>query len=554
MKAAVRGAPEDGAARLMLGQLHREAGDLLSAEKELLRARELGVSTPELTQALASTWFERGRYATLLEDLQIQPDWPQNARLALLGYEAEAAAAQDDPDRARRAYQQILAEDPEHVGALVGLVLLGSEHAPPAALERALAAAPDHPILLAIAGDRKFSAGDYAAAADLYRRGLAGAPQRDSLRLSLAQALLADDRRAEADRLLDEVLARTPGHGLANYLRAASALQAGDAEAAHLYGQRAVGAVPDHVPSRFVLASSAARLGVWDEAIRQLQDVLLREPAYPSAQALLDETRARAAGEPLGAALALAELADLETRFAVVLCKDEPVAPAGEAGCGQDLDAEERLATEALLDNRPRAAAQGFSEAMEAEPVARVARKRALALWLAGALDEAQHGLEAWLAVHPDDSETRRTLASLYREAGRAGAARRHLTSLIAADPEDARALAQFAQLLVDADRPRAAVSLAERAVRLAPDDPGVLATLGRVRLALGDEAAALALFQRAADTDDGPAASRVELARLLARSGASEQARAVLRGLIDDPGAVAVRERAEAMLRQIEG
>src|SRR3546814_20865342 len=48
LKNALQRDPNDAEARFLLGRIHLKLGDARSAEKELLRARALGLSDPEL--------------------------------------------------------------------------------------------------------------------------------------------------------------------------------------------------------------------------------------------------------------------------------------------------------------------------------------------------------------------------------------------------------------------------------------------------------------------------------------------------------------------------
>ncbi len=62
LKFALQKDPRSTAARLLLGRTYIELMDLASAEKELLRARELGMDPAELMRPLAQVWLTQRRW------------------------------------------------------------------------------------------------------------------------------------------------------------------------------------------------------------------------------------------------------------------------------------------------------------------------------------------------------------------------------------------------------------------------------------------------------------------------------------------------------------
>jgi Tfp pilus assembly protein PilF len=66
LKNAVANSPEDGAARLALGTLQMSSGDNVSAEKELGRARSLGVPAEQVLPVLGKTLAQQGKFKEVL--------------------------------------------------------------------------------------------------------------------------------------------------------------------------------------------------------------------------------------------------------------------------------------------------------------------------------------------------------------------------------------------------------------------------------------------------------------------------------------------------------
>ena len=579
LKRVLQEQPENADVRVMLGKIYLTGGDLPYAEKELERAKALGLDSAELMLTLGELWLKQGRREYLLRELNARDDWPQDARTAVHELRARAFLGLHDLAGARSAYDAILRIDPHNVDARIDLVRLALRADDPSAGERvltdALHIAPDHPILLGLSGDLAFREGAYADAIRRYRRQLETTPDSLATRLALAQALIAAGDYPEADALLDGLLAERPDNGLANYLRAASALHTGQADAVQEHAERAVAALPDHVPSLFLVAASAYALSRFEHAQACLEKVLAHEPDHVPAKRLLAATQGQLAlsrSDDVNAApeaeqrfrvdLAVVQSVDTEHLAAV---DRAALAEAGRLARGGDhRAAEETLARLesaapdsvallelrgglALLAGRARMAARAFEAAHQKAPAAALARKLALAKWQAGERAGSQETLEAWLADNPDDLETPLTLADLHLAAGRPEAARQHLTRVVTARPDAVVALNNLAWVLLQEGRAAAARPFAERALRLAPDQPQVMDTLALVLNELNELDRAVALLQRATRAESAEPALEVHLAQALARRGDAEEARAILHRLLADPQALSAQDQVEA-------
>ena len=211
LKQVLQEQPDDASVRLMLGQVYLVSGNLPSAEKELGRARTLGLDSAELAVALGELWLKQGGREQLLRELHPQDRWPQDAKIAVYRLRARASVGLHDFDGARRAYVAILQIAPDNVDARIGLVRVAIRTEGAGAgelmLSDALHIAPDHPTLLGLRGDLAFQRGAYADAVTDYRRQFETAPDNVAARLALAEALIAAGDHAQANALLDAFLA-----------------------------------------------------------------------------------------------------------------------------------------------------------------------------------------------------------------------------------------------------------------------------------------------------------------------------------------------------------
>ena len=69
LKNAVEKSPEDGEARAQLGTLEWQMGDAASAEKELRKARSLGIANDRVLPLLGQAMLQQGHAKEMLEDV-----------------------------------------------------------------------------------------------------------------------------------------------------------------------------------------------------------------------------------------------------------------------------------------------------------------------------------------------------------------------------------------------------------------------------------------------------------------------------------------------------
>src|SRR5690349_11958422 len=109
LKNAVAKSPEDGEARMQLGMLHLEVGDAISADKELRKARSLGIDAGRVLPLLGKANMQRGQAKAVLEDISAEQAKGSALLLTLRG---DALLVSGNPDEAKTAFQEALIVDP----------------------------------------------------------------------------------------------------------------------------------------------------------------------------------------------------------------------------------------------------------------------------------------------------------------------------------------------------------------------------------------------------------------------------------------------------------
>jgi tetratricopeptide (TPR) repeat protein len=289
------------------------------------------------------------------------------------------------------------------------------------------------------------------------------------------------DRALQAARLWQELAPDTPS---AAQTLESLLLGAGRLDEARPLAQR-----------RLAAARSA---GTLDEAYALLQRALARSPDKSAAFALLDE-------------LAAADTGSLAARLALA-------AQAQAAG---------------LTDRAALEAGRALALKPDDERIALLAAQfvQATAAGTAGAL----RVLEAFLGAHPRAIEARFQYARLLASAGRADDARRTLEAALAEQPDNPSVLFTLAQLAWQNRQPEAATAYLTRILALpaavAGDHAATYLLLAQIAEERRDLPQAIAWLERIVEGEQARQAL-LRRAVLIARNGAPDAARALLRGV----------------------
>ncbi|HET7202976.1 MAG TPA: tetratricopeptide repeat protein, partial [Steroidobacteraceae bacterium] len=297
--------PDNAKGRLLLARAAVQIGDLLTADKEIARAIELGAEADEATPLAAEIKLGLGQFDQLEKLVQPPATGLSEAeRLIYLGY---AQLRTDRVGQALGTFQAAAAADPKGDVALRAQTGLAEAHARSGDIDAALR---ELDAVLAV-NPRFFDArlakgmllvqrGDVQAAeavlADMALTDAGSAVpklKRISALTTLVEAQLAqgnDDAAAKSLGQLKELAPKTP---LVSYLSARIALARGDAPAAVIEMQRVVQASPNFIPARFLLGQALAATNNLGQAEKELQAVVQAEPENVEARKMLADIQIR---------------------------------------------------------------------------------------------------------------------------------------------------------------------------------------------------------------------------------------------------------------------
>jgi putative PEP-CTERM system TPR-repeat lipoprotein len=306
LKNAVAQSPSDGEARMRLGTLAFEMGDLASADKELRKAASLGIPAQRTQPLLARAMLEQGQFKDLLE--QITPD-AAKASAPLLARRGDAYLALGDAAHAKEAYQQALAVDAHSGDALVGLAkhALSQRDLEAAQLFAAEAVAkdPSNADAWLFQGSILRAANKPDEALAAFDKVLALKPTHRTAHIEKATLDIARGKYEAAQAELDLATKSTPGNLQVAYTQGLLDFSQGKFKAAQESVQKVLKTAPNHVPTMLLAGAVELNLGANQQAEQHLRKVLEVAPDNIHARKLLAQVLLKSA-QPANAAEALA--------------------------------------------------------------------------------------------------------------------------------------------------------------------------------------------------------------------------------------------------------
>lgn len=296
LKNAIQKNGGDREARLLLGEVYLEQGDAPSAEKELRRARQLGVAAPALPLLLGKAMLMQGQHERVLAE--IGPTAPAAELPAILALRANALLGSGDSVQASALFAQALSLQPDLPDALLGMARMamsGKRNAEADKLiKRALAAHPDHVECLRFHADLQRAAGKPAQALAAHERILALQPYNVQARLDMASLHSDAGRFPEARKALAAARKLAGASLQVVYAEAMVDFREKKLTSSLASLQQVLRVAPDYYPAILLSGAVQLGLGATGQAEQHLQKFLAAYPGDPYATKLMSSLHIRA--------------------------------------------------------------------------------------------------------------------------------------------------------------------------------------------------------------------------------------------------------------------
>lgn len=301
LKNALQQAPDNGVARLRLGETLLQTRDFISAEKELRRALDLKQPEAKVLPSLVAALSEMAKYDTIVQefgDRQLDDKAAQARFRTLVG---DAALQTGERAFAQKAYDQALAADANYGGALLGKAMLAAFSGELGEAERQVdAVLANHPNLArahVFKGDLRLATGDMTGA----RSALEKATKADTTFLpgqfALVALLINEKAMDEAKAQLAAIRKVEPRDLRISYFEALLAYRQGDVTKARENVQQVLKVLPAHTASLVLAGAIDLQTGSLAGAEANLSKVVRQVPAHSAARGLLVQTLLRM-GQP----------------------------------------------------------------------------------------------------------------------------------------------------------------------------------------------------------------------------------------------------------------
>lgn len=214
IKSALQQAPDNREARWMLGNIYLDLGRGQDAEKELTRARELGVNAKAMNVLLARAWLLQGEFDKVLEIQTASAAAEEQA--GLLTARGEALLSLRRTPEGCDALRQAQQADSKYLLVYHGLARCAlaqqDKKATREYITQAIALNNNYPDNFVLLGDFERLEKNLPAAEEAYNRAVTLRPQHVPALLGRAAARLEADRPAAAEPDIAKILSLVPNY------------------------------------------------------------------------------------------------------------------------------------------------------------------------------------------------------------------------------------------------------------------------------------------------------------------------------------------------------
>ncbi len=596
LRGMLRDRPQSMEAHFRLGAVQLQLGDPVAAEKELQLAQAGGWNSRVVVPLLARTYLGQNRFKDVLKEFSTAGLPPEEAAplvvaqaLAYLGLKQL-----DDAWRAATEAERLAPQIAEAPLAAARVALARNDSATAGQkIERALAINPRSIDALTLKGELLHSRGDNEAAVAAFTAALEIVPDAINIHLERANLLIVLNHLPKAREDIDAVLKADARNPLGNYFLAVLRLRAGDWAGADAALQKISPVIARFPRGEYFQALVKLNINEIEQAAEAASNYVARAPQDIAGHKLLARVLGRA-GRPqqmievLNQAAA-ADLVDVE----LLELLGTAYIRTGETGlalqaldraaslASDDADTLSRIATIRLGVGDASGAERNLSRSLELTPdKTGVGERLVMAALSAGDVeradaelaklrqdsgadltkisnltglvrmgqlnfDAARIAFEAALAADGNSTAARLNLAKVLALQGNVPDAEKLLRTLLDKEPANIPALSAISGILLAQSRPDQVVTLVEAARKAAPGNVSLTLALVDLLANTGETRKAYAVLD-ALPADQAKAAGVLAVrARLQEAMGLEQEAQNTYRQLLEaNPSDVTARRR----------
>lgn len=291
LKAALQQKPEMAEARFLLGQAYLKTDDVLAAEKELVKALELGYNRGEINPSLARVGVAKGEFKEVLRDYANAETASPRGAAELHTALGEAHFALGELDAASEEYSKAETADPKYSWSYLSAARLAVRRGDMARAmnkaEKGIEVAPNEPDGWLVKGSVLEADRRREDAIQAYRKAIANKPDFAPAHAALTSSLIASSKLDEAAAEMVQLKSLAPRSPQTLYLDAVLNLHQKNLDAARDAIQEYQKFVPDDVSAAMLAAQIHFQMRSYIQAEANLLTVLRQAPDNETARRML---------------------------------------------------------------------------------------------------------------------------------------------------------------------------------------------------------------------------------------------------------------------------
>ena len=263
--------------RFMLGTLYANRGSAAAAEKELIRALDLGYEPNEVLPVLANAYSLQFKHAEIIKLVEESRNLSPEVSTSLLLYKALAHFQLDETYKAKKAVADANEISADSLYSKLGNAYVDfSNKQIDTSLEKIneiLKEQPDFADAHLLKGQLTSVSDDKEGSVKSFEKYKKLLPNTYQSRVLLANAYIKNKQFEEAETEVDLLLKVYPEQPFVNQLKGTVRFQAQDFINAKLYTEKAIQNGLSNVPNKIIAGISAFRLGSYEQAYEYLNSI-----------------------------------------------------------------------------------------------------------------------------------------------------------------------------------------------------------------------------------------------------------------------------------------
>ena len=274
LKNAISVNAQDPKSRFMLGNLYAQRGSSAAAEKELLRASELGYEPNEVLPILANVYSLQFKHAEIIKLVEESRNLAPEVTTSLLLYKALAHFQLGEPFKAKKAVADANEISSDSLYSKLGNAYVDFSNKQIDTsldkIEEILREQPDFADAHLLKGQLTSVSNDTKGAVESFEKYKELLPQTFQSRVFLANAYVKNGQYEEAEKEIDILLKISPEQPFVNQLKGTVRFEAQDFSNAKQYAEKAIQNGSSDLLNKIIAGVSAFKLGNYEQAFKHL--------------------------------------------------------------------------------------------------------------------------------------------------------------------------------------------------------------------------------------------------------------------------------------------